>query len=649
MAPRTWTAYEPVADGRGYKLYDQTGGAQTFAATPAVDALIKALPPRQSLTGATAQAGGAGGGGGAGGAGQDDTQPPAPPPQAADVGYSAPEPVVSTPPPPAPAAAPQPSIPRAPPLASREPQQPGVSLDPNAIPPMAMTPEEADLDAYERARLRQLQNQRAAPAVRIPERWAAEGRVTERRDVDPAALAEYEAAQRAAAESEGTMLEQRAIAEEKARGLEAGKAGKEAEFLARQDAATRKFQEDTLRIEAELEAERKALKNPKDFWASKSENDRATLGVLAALGVLGGALGNNPNAGAEIIQGAIDRHLASKQKNIDALLAKRGRGKEDFDLGQAALQAERAAAIRQIDDQVKAAIAEGQNPILRELMEENVPITPEAVEASLLKGAQSDVAKDAAQKRVLFDFGPNGELVPKESVRYLAAEHAKNMARLQAARERLGLAKELASSQRLSERFQEARVVGGGGGASKEIERILKERALRAKERQEMGFKGAGIVAPIAGQQAKAAAEQAEKEGGRTFVLPTGSGGRQEYVARPGTSEKEMQTLRSVQADIVAMEDALRVIEAEVGPSGKFINNARVEMAAKTFAGVAGSAVLNSGIVNPGELKTVTDTANTIGVVGPNGVKALRDTINTAKARASALASQTGAKPKGAR
>jgi len=120
-------------------------------------------------------------------------------------------------------------------------------------------------------------------------------------------------------------------------------------------------------------------------------------------------------------------------------------------------------------------------------------------------------------------------------------------------------------------------------------------------------------------------------------------------VARPGTSEKEMQTLRSVQADIVAMEDALRVIEAEVGPSGKFINNARVEMAAKTFAGVAGSAVLNSGIVNPGELKTVTDTANTIGVVGPNGAKALRDTINTARARASALASQTGAKPKGAR
>ncbi len=655
-----FTRSEPIYGGRGYRLYDDQGKSQDFAASPAVEDLVSrlnAMPKPEQLA-----YNGAGGN-----APTDTTQPPAPPPTAQDFGPPpgsggpamsvAPEPVSRTPPPePVPQEAPvQPrQLPGRPPAPQAQGDQGGgVNLDPNQIPRSPMTPEERELQAIEDYRFRQAMNTPASPVRRLPATWQPSSRSFEERARPEGDLEELRAAQRAAAETAGTIEEEKAKAEEQQRALEAQRTAKDNEFQARQDVATRKFQEETAKIEADLEGERKALKDPNDFWGSKTEAQRVRLGIATALGIIGGALGGNPDAGASIIKDSMDRHIARRRGNIEQLIAKRVRGKEDFDIQNAALTAERGTAMRAIDEQVKAAISQGQNPILRKLMEEDVPITPEAVLDSLAKGSGSDVQKDTAQKRLLFDFGPNGELIPKIETRYLIAEHAKNMARLQAARENLGYAKEYATVQSRQERYIPERMTGGGGGpgaALKLREEQLKGRIARGEKVTEQDYKAAGILAPLAGQQAKASQERAEKEGGRTFVLPgAGLGSGREYVARPGTSEKEMQELRSISGDIRSMEEAIKILDEEVSAKNKFVDNPRVEMAAKTFAGLAGTSVFNSGIVNPGELTSVVKTANTLGAVGPAGTKALKDVVNVAKLRYAEKVKQIGAKPAGSR
>lgn len=655
-----FTRSEPIYGGRGYRLYDDQGKSQDFAASPAVEDLVSrlnAMPKPEQLA-----YNGAGGN-----APTDTTQPPAPPPTAQDFGPPpgsggpamsvAPEPVSRTPPPePVPQQAPvQPrQLPGRPPAPQAQGDQGGgVNLDPNQIPRSPMTPEERELQAIEDYRFRQAMNTPASPVRRLPATWQPSSRSFEERARPEGDLEELRAAQRAAAETAGTIEEEKAKAEEQQRALEAQRTAKDNEFQARQDVATRKFQEETAKIEADLEGERKALKDPNDFWGSKTEAQRVRLGIATALGIIGGALGGNPDAGASIIKDSMDRHIARRRGNIEQLIAKRGRGKEDFDLQNAALTAERGTAMRAIDEQVKAAISQGQNPILRKLMEEDVPITPEAVLDSLAKGSGSDVQKDTAQKRLLFDFGPNGELIPKIETRYLIAEHAKNMARLQAARENLGYAKEYATVQSRQERYIPERMTGGGGGpgaALKLREQQLKDRIVRGEKVTEQDYKAAGILAPLAGQQAKASQERAEKEGARTFILPgAGAGSGREYVARPGTSEKEMQDLRSITGDIRGMEEAIKILDEEASAKNKFVDNPRVEMAAKTFAGLSGTSVFNSGIVNPGELTSVVKTANNIGALGPSGVKALKDVVAVAKMRYAEKARQMGAVPAGKR
>ena len=650
MAPR-FSSYEPLPGGRGYRLYGLDGSAQDFATTPAVDELVKALPPKPS---ASMLAQGGAGGGGAGGADGGDTAPPAPPPVVADAGYTSGE-MVSRPPPPEPApAAPTPAAPtlppRAPPLA---PQASGaeepVTVDPTAVGASPMDPAEREWRALQDARYQQALKTPAGPIKKIPATWQAESRESAGKVLDPAALAEFDAAARAEAESRAAMAEEKAKADAAALDLERQRGAKDAEFQARQDASTRLFQEETARIEKELEQERIKQKDPKDFWASRSEGEKVALGIFMALGAVGGALTGDAGAAGRVIDGAMKAHMARREKNVNALVAKRGRGKEDFDLKNAALAAERATAMRQIDDQVKAAVAQGQNPILRELLEEDVAITPEAVEASLLKGATSDVGKDTAQKRMLFERGPNGELVPKEIVRYLAAEHEKNVARLNAARERLGIAGQFATSSQLRERFIPERTVGGGGGLKAAMdlrEKQLKERMDRGEKAREIDIKAAGVVAPLATSRTKAAAEREEKEGARTIVYRSANGTK-EYVARPGSSEKEMQTLRGAASDINAMREAIRILKNEESAKNKFVDNPRVEMASKAFAGLAGSTIFNSGIVNPSELESVVKTANNLGKLGPSGIEALEDMANLAEQKYRGLLEQTGAKPKG--
>ena len=168
MAPR-YSSYEPLPGGRGYRLYGLDGSAQDFATTPAVDELVKALPPKPS---ASILAQGAGGGGGAGGADGGDTAPPAPPPVAADAGYTSGE-MVSRPPLPEPA--PQPAAaaprlpPRAPPLA---PQTSGaeepITVDPGAIQRSPMSADERELRALEDLQFQKAARTPASPVRRLP-------------------------------------------------------------------------------------------------------------------------------------------------------------------------------------------------------------------------------------------------------------------------------------------------------------------------------------------------------------------------------------------------------------------------------------------------------------------------------------------------
>jgi hypothetical protein len=562
--------------------------------------------------------------------------------------------------------------PRAPPLASQASgaEEP-ISVDPTAVGASPMDPAEREWRALQDARYQQALKTPAGPIKKIPATWQAESRESAGKVLDPAAMAEFDAAARAEAESRAAMAQEKAKADAAALDLERQRGAKDAEFQARQDASTRLFQEETARIEKELEQERLKQKDPKDFWASRSDGEKVALGIFMALGAVGGALTGDAGAAGRVIDGAMKAHMARREKNVNALVAKRGRGKEDFDLKNAALAAERATAMRQIDDQVKAAVAQGQNPILRELVMEDVApseatqaaalgiikslrgaikavgLTPDATPAE--KRAAEWAALTPREKALVFEMGPNGELVPKENVRYLAAEHERNVARLNAAREKLGIAGQFATSQQLREKFIPEKTVGGGGGLKAAMdlrEKQLKERMDRGEKAREIDIKAAGVVAPLATSRTKAAAEREEKEGARTIVYRSANGTK-EYVARPGSSEKEMQTLRGAASDINAMREAIRILKNEESAKNKFVDNPRVEMASKAFAGLAGSTIFNSGIVNPSELESVVKTANNLGKLGPSGIEALEDMANLAEQKYRGLLEQTGAKPKG--
>lgn len=681
MAP-PYTSYEPLPGGRGYKLYDQEGKPSLYATTPAVEQMVAGLQPYQAPQPLAYN----GAGGANAGAPPDATQPPAPAPVAADYGpppgmagppASMPEPNasnVNAPPPAPPPAAAQPrALPgRPPPVGGGgggAPQGDG-TLDPNRIAPLALTPEEQDYEAYENARLANLAKQRATPGQVVPEAWVATSRSAEQRMRPEGDLAEVRAAQEQMRQAQAQVDEAQRLKDVDIMEREKMRTDKDVEFQARQDAATRKFQEETARIEGELEAERKALKNPNDFWDNTTTAQQVGLAIFAGLGGGGGAINGDPEAGARIINGAIDRHVARRRANVEALVAKRGRGKEDFDLQGAALQAERATALRAIDDQLKQLATERANPVLKQLVMEDVPPSEEQERVATLlvkmfrAGPKALGAKEPAvsaeqrgkewaaltprEKRLVFEEGPNGELVPKENVINLMSQLKQAQMRLQDARENLGYAREYSEVQQRHEKFVPKHTVGGYD-PRKDLQKGLKERAERAQARQDRGQKAAAIVAPLDVKRQEAAAVASEKQGARTFVFDPGAGGsgRTEYVARPGTSEKEMQEVRNIAGDIKAMRTAINILKVEASAKNKFIDNPRVAMASKTLAGLAGTTVFNSGIVNPGELTSVVDTANNLGKLGPSGIDALEDVVNTAESRYRSKLEQMGAKPAG--
>lgn len=680
MAPR-WTSYEPGPGGKGYTLYDDKDKPSLFAPTPSLDALLPSLKPRADYL-ANNGAGGTSGG--------DPSQTFAgPPAQVADVGPAmsvAPEPV-SREAPVQPVNAPAGGgrtrariTPQEQQQGQPEPQ--GSAFDPTQIPDSPMSPEERRLRLLEDKMVERAKH--GSPIVKTEAHWQDKNRQFESRE-RPAELDELARRQQAASEAQGLLDRSMAEANAKAEQVRQETAEKENELAARKDTAARKHLEDQFKLEGEIEAERKALKNPNDFWEGLGTGNQVGATIAMALGGLGEAIkGGDGSKIAGAFQAAIDRHAQARVRNIGMLDQQRGRNDEAHKVTQQRLEAERAQAIKAADDRIKGILADGANPIVRELVYEDIAVNESskvlAVKAiQWLRGKMPNINDDTgktpgihanmdpkdmersaeeylrkakpAEKALVFETGPNGELVPKQIVRYLAAEAAEKQRQLADARERLGYADKYAASQRLAQEWEKEKITGGGGDPLKLQMQIEKDRIKRRGDVRDQDLKAAGITGPVAASRSKAqmeaaekAEQRAEKSGARTLVYEG-----QEYETRPGTSEKEMQDVRDSGASIVTIDKAISILKEEASLKNKFRDNPRVEMASKMLAGISANALLNSGVVNPSELESFNKTASNLGALGPSGLQALGDIRDVTKARLGARLEQMGAKPKGAR
>lgn len=674
-----WTSYEPGPGGKGYTLYDKDDKPSLFAPTPSLDALLPSLRPRADYLANNGQ-------GGSNGGGDPSQQFAGPPAQVADVGpaYSSqPEPVSKAPPePPVQPAATQGGTgqgqrPRARVGGTEAPQggaltPAGDPLDPTQIPASPMSAAERDLQIIEDERWRRAQRAAGGPVTKIQAHWQDKQRTMEGRAIDPAAMAEWEAAQadeRARAEG---LARSKAEAEAGAEAERKAGVEKENEIAAKKDAAARKYQEDQFKIEGQIEAERKSLENPNDFWEGMGTANQVGAIIALALGNAADALrGGKGDALTQQFNGMIERHAQSRVRNVQMLDQQRGRNRESHEVTQQRLEAERAQAIKATDDRIKGILAGGANPVVRELVMEDVPPSEakKAAAVALVRGMRklipganqdpADIQKSAdeyiatmtpQEKRLVFDMGPNGELIPRENVRYLAAEYEGAKRRLDTARERLGYADKFAESRKLAQEWQPEKTLGGGADPLKMREQQLKDRIKRGADVRESDYKAAGILAPLAGNRQKAAADaadkaeqRAEKEGGRTFVV-----NGQEYTARPGTDtalvrkiQEDNSTLDGFRSDIDRLAKLSTVKNRQGG--GKDLEAIQASMAGKA------NKLIGAGVMSESEWERAKGMLSSTDWFTPGGVDAARELHNSLATPTRRLYEQVGAKPKGAR
>ena len=648
--PSYWTSYEPGPGGKGYTLYDQNDKPQLFAPTPSLDALLPSLKPRGDYLANN----GAGGTSGSADPSQNFAGPPA---QVADVGpqmSSTPEPVSRAPEAPA---APTTAAAGRPRARLAGPEAPGGG----DAPAGGMSPEERQLRAVEDIEMQRAGTRGYSPVVRTPEHWQDKTRSVEGRMVDPAALAEWEAAQADERQMRGLMADSMAEANAKAEEERKAATEKENELAARKDAEARKYQEDQLRLEAEIEAERKALKNPNDYWEGLGTGGQVGATILMALGGLGEAIkGGDGSKIAGVFQSAIERHAQSRMRNVAMLDAQRGRNHELHKTSQARLEAERAQAIKAADDRIKGILADGANPIVRELVYEDVPPSEAkkaaavAIVRTLRKGIpganmdEADIKKSAdeyirtmtpQEKALVFTTGPDGELVPKENVRRYAAEYEFAKARLDTARERLGYADKFAASQRLNSEFIPERVTGGGGGPDlKTIKGILKDRLARGEKVSEADLKRAEISGKIDERREA----KAEKEGARTFVL-----GGQEYTARAGTSPEAVRSFQDKAALLASAQAAAKEIKDTSWGANK-AGSKNLEVNVRSLAAAA-NTLYGQGAMTTDDLNWFNETLRNTNWTTADGKDAASKLVQRLEDVQRGWIGQVGAKPKGAR
>lgn len=177
----------------------------------------------------------------------------------------------------------------------------------------------------------------------------------------------FKQAQRAAAEKDKASAEYRAwqrYHEDQARQLEYTKRNRELEYDEKEVALEKQRRAALEEREKETEVFRQRLKNPQDFWGSKSTADQIVLSIAVALGTLGTRPGQE-NQGVKVLNDALNRHQEFLQDSYRKTLEKRGRTKETFDEMQSRLMAERRQALQQVQYQVADQIARSLNPVER--------------------------------------------------------------------------------------------------------------------------------------------------------------------------------------------------------------------------------------------------------------------------------------------
>jgi len=363
-----WSSFEPIADGRGVRFRSDDGLTFDAPAGPMADQYAQGLP-QYAL-----------GGPKMGAALGDDTRQPGPPAAVADVppaDYSqAPsaEPLVSMQPaPPAPAATPQaPAPPRLPPPAPLLPGgRPRESMMPQPIPTDRIEPgplpgSETEWDATARAIAGQMA---AGDAVRrTPAAWLPSTRTREAREAPLGAIGDVLQAQQDLERIGSEKTRAMARAEDEARQLEGKKAGIEGTNTEKQRAALTRFQEAATKRDAEIEEERRRLKNPGDYWEDRSTRSDVLMSLGLALSAVGGAVAGQESQASRVLDDAMKAHLERRQKNIDLLLGARGRSREDYIQEAAMLEAEGVNALKQVQYQIADTLARGKNPIIRQAL-----------------------------------------------------------------------------------------------------------------------------------------------------------------------------------------------------------------------------------------------------------------------------------------
>jgi hypothetical protein len=157
---------------------------------------------------------------------------------------------------------------------------------------------------------------------------------------------------------------------------------------------------------------------------------------------------------------------------------------------------------------------------------------------------------------------------------------------------------------------------------------------------------GAADTTELEDVKTRRAAEErkADKFGGLAFNYVSPDGKREElWAARPGTPEKEVQTLKENAGGLATIDKLLKEIDETRSAKDKLRSNAILTANTKAIAGILGGSLFNSGVVNAEELKAMEDIVKQQGVIGPDGLQAFRQLRGTLRLRYENQLRQAGA------
>ena len=510
------------------------------------------------------------------------------------------EALVSQAPPPSPAAAPATTPaqgglpPRAPALGGKA----APAADAGTRPLTDAEEIELRLRAIEDERFRRAQM--GSPLVRHDAAWLDKQRTIEGKQVDPAAIAGFIDAQDAATKSGAEVARYQAERDEEARQAEAGRGAKLAEHDAIQREADEKAAKEDREFEDSLDRQRRELADPNSFWNDKSTGYKVAMTAAMALSGIGAAIaGREPGDLAAGLNRAIEADLNAKKANLGLLGDARRRARERYGDETKVREVARNAAMRQVDDTLKDIALRKANPVVRQMIEEEVPVDEGPAKIGRLvfqkmRAAGNFIAPDYIDKA---DPTPT-EMRAREEVRYLGAEYQQAQQQLATARERLGIARDLATSQSLTSAFIPAHTTGGGGDGLKLREQQLKDRISRGGTVEDRNIK----AAEAGGKAGEFATKTAEKEGARTFAVTDPVTGKvTEYIARPGIPDSEMTEVRKQGASLSAVGKEARKLKDILTIKDTAIRNKQLRLHSYTVGAAVNVATGNGAMTKDNE------------------------------------------------